>query len=135
MRVCVCASHLGASLQDTSAWAVKGVRAWVHPFNGAARKACRPLTGLVCSTPVGWSDIWELTMLPYSSLCLNSTTIHLPSLESLLILRRLGLGSLFPLLPQYLLPISFTPSSSVIEKCSAHTLYVFPGTAECNIVY
>lgn len=62
--------------------AVKSVRAWVHPFNGAARKACRPLTGLVCSTPVGWSDIWELTMLPYSSLCLNSTTIHLPSLEA-----------------------------------------------------
>lgn len=103
--------------------AVKGVRAWVHPFNGAARKACRPLTGLVCSTPVGWSDIWELTMLPYSSLCLNSTTIHLPSLESLLILRRLGLGP-SPALAAISITFFLPPSTSAIDECSAHTLYV-----------
>lgn len=87
--------------------AVKSVRAWVHPFNGAARKACRPLTGLVCSTPVGWSDIWELTMLPYSSLCLNSTTIHLPSLEASSHPSPSWLSGSLPLLPQYLLPFSF----------------------------
>lgn len=38
---CVCASHLGASLQDTSAWLSKACL--VHPFNGAARKSLPPL--------------------------------------------------------------------------------------------